>query len=68
VVNGFVRQRLRRVPTVLNQENLLALTALVDAGKLTSVVDRTYPLADTAAGLRHVEQGHARGKIVVTVG
>ena len=40
---------------------------LIEDGKLTPVVDRTYPLADTAEGLRHVEQGHARGKIVVTV-
>ena len=37
------------------------------AGKLTPVLDRTYPLADTAEGLRRVEQGHARGKVVITV-
>jgi len=36
-------------------------------GKLTPVLDRTYPLADTAEGLCHVEQGHARGKVVITV-
>ena len=33
----------------------------------TPVLDRTYPLADTAQGLRHVEGGHARGKVVITV-
>ena len=38
-----------------------------EAGKLTPVLDRTYPLADTAEGLRRVEQGHARGKVVITV-
>ncbi len=43
------------------------MTGLIEEGKLTPVVDRTYPLADTAEGLRHVEQGHTRGKIVVTV-
>jgi NADPH:quinone reductase-like Zn-dependent oxidoreductase len=43
------------------------VTELVDAGQLTPVVDRTFPLADTAAGLHHVEQGHARGKVVVSV-
>jgi NADPH:quinone reductase-like Zn-dependent oxidoreductase len=32
-----------------------------------AVLDRTYPLADAAEGLRHVEQGHARGKVVITV-
>ena len=47
--------------------NLLTLTGLIEAGKLTPVLDRTYPLADTAEGLRHVEQGHARGKVVITV-
>ncbi len=43
------------------------MTGLIEAGKLTPVVGRTYPLGDTAEGLRHVEQGHARGKVVVTV-
>ena len=43
------------------------LTGLIEAGKLTPVLDRTYPLADTAEGRRRVEQGHARGKVVITV-
>jgi DNA-binding NarL/FixJ family response regulator len=36
-------------------------------GELAPVLDRTYPLADTAEGLRRVEAGHARGKAVITV-
>ena len=36
-------------------------------GKLRPIVDRTYPLAETAEGARHAEQGHARGKAVVTM-
>jgi NADPH:quinone reductase-like Zn-dependent oxidoreductase len=67
VVNGFVRQRLRPLPTRQNREDLLTLTGLVEDGKLTPVLGRTYPLADTAEGLRYVEQGHARGKVIVTV-
>jgi NADPH:quinone reductase-like Zn-dependent oxidoreductase len=67
VANAFVSQRLRPLPARQNREELLAVTGLVEAGKLTPVVDRAYPLADTAEGLRHVEQGHARGKAVVTV-
>jgi NADPH:quinone reductase-like Zn-dependent oxidoreductase len=67
VVNGFVRQRLRPLPPKQNREDLLTLTGLIEDGKLTPVLDRTYPLADTAEGLRHVEQGHARGKVVITV-
>jgi NADPH:quinone reductase-like Zn-dependent oxidoreductase len=67
VANAFVSQRLRPLPSRQNREELLAVTGLIQDGKLTPVVDRTYPLADTAEGLRHVEQGHARGKIVVAV-
>ena len=67
IVNLFVRQRITMVPTTWSREDLLAVTELVDAGTLRPVIDRTYPLADTAAGLRHVEAGHARGKVVITV-
>jgi NADPH:quinone reductase-like Zn-dependent oxidoreductase len=68
VVNGVVRQRLRPLMAKPKQEDLLTLTRLVEEGRLTPVLDRTYPLADTAEGLRHVERGHARGKVVITVG
>jgi NADPH:quinone reductase-like Zn-dependent oxidoreductase len=67
VANAFVSQRLRPLPSRQNQAELLAVTGLIEAGKLMPVVDRTYPLADTVEGLRTVEQGHTRGKIVVTV-
>jgi NADPH:quinone reductase-like Zn-dependent oxidoreductase len=67
VVNGFVRQRIRPVPTNQNREDLLALTGLVEHGKVTPVLGRVYPLADTAEGLRYVEQGHARGKVIIAV-
>jgi NADPH:quinone reductase-like Zn-dependent oxidoreductase len=67
VANAFVSQRLRPLPSRQNQAELLAVTGLIEGGKLMPVVDRTYPLADTAEGLRTVEQGHTRGKAVVTV-
>src|SRR6266480_3418612 len=67
VVNGLVRERLRLIPHEQKREQLLTLTRLIEAGKLTPVLDRTYPLAGTAEGLRRVEQGHARGKVVITV-
>lgn len=70
-LDTVVRQRLRPIlpsaPSGPTHEDLLAVTALVDSGRLTPVVDRTYALADTAEGLRHVERGHARGKAVITV-
>ena len=67
VANLFVSQRLRPLPSKQTQEELLDVTRLIAEGKLTPVVDRTYPLTETAEGLSHVEQGHTRGKIVVTV-
>jgi NADPH:quinone reductase-like Zn-dependent oxidoreductase len=67
VVNALVRERLRLLPHEQKREQLLTLTGLIEAGKLTPVLDRTYPLADTADGLRRGEHGHARGKIVITV-
>jgi NADPH:quinone reductase-like Zn-dependent oxidoreductase len=67
VVNGFVRQRLRQVTNRRTREDLLTLTGLIEEGKLTPILDRTYPLADTAEGIRHVEKGHTRGKAIVTV-
>jgi NADPH:quinone reductase-like Zn-dependent oxidoreductase len=67
VVNGLVRERLRLLPHEQEREQLLTLTGLIETGKLTPVLDRTYRLADTAEGLRRVEHGHARGKVVITV-
>ena len=67
VANAFVSQRLRPLPARQNRAELLAVTGLIEDGKVTPIIDRTYPLAGTAEGLRTVEQGHARGKIVITV-
>ena len=67
VTDRFVRQRLRPFVAKPNQADLRTLTGLVDDERLTPVLDRTYPMAATADGLRHVEQGHTRGKVVVTV-
>ena len=67
VTSAFVSQRLRPLPSRQNRQELLAVTGLIKDGKLTPVIGWTYPLADTAEGLRYVEQGHARGKAVVTV-
>jgi NADPH:quinone reductase-like Zn-dependent oxidoreductase len=67
-VNRFVSQRLCFVPTKLDRAELASITELVEDGKLRSVIDRTYTLADTADGLRYVEAGHAHGKVVITIG
>jgi len=49
------------------QENLVALKEFLEAGTVTPVLDRPYSLNQTAAAIRYVGQGHARGKVVVTV-
>jgi NADPH:quinone reductase-like Zn-dependent oxidoreductase len=66
-VNALVRQRLVPLPSTWGRGDLLAVTELIEAGEVAPVIDRTFPLADTAAALRHVEAGHARGKVVITV-
>jgi NADPH:quinone reductase-like Zn-dependent oxidoreductase len=64
---AFVSQRLATFIVSPNQENLVVLTALIETGKVTPVIDRAYPLSETRQALDHVGGGHARGKVVVTV-
>ena len=48
-------------------ENLLEINELVNKGKVTPLIDRTYSLEQTADAIRYVEEGHAQGKVVVVV-
>jgi NADPH:quinone reductase-like Zn-dependent oxidoreductase len=50
-----------------NRDNLLFLKELVESGKAKPVVDRSFPLSQTGAALRHVAEGHARGQTVIKV-
>jgi NADPH:quinone reductase-like Zn-dependent oxidoreductase len=50
-----------------SKEDLVVLTGLIEAGKLTPVIDRTYPLTETPAAIRHIAERRARGKVVITV-
>jgi NADPH:quinone reductase-like Zn-dependent oxidoreductase len=66
-LSPFVGQKLG---TFINSENaadLVALTGLVEAGRVTPVVDRTFPLSEAPAAVAHMRLGRARGKVVVTV-
>jgi NADPH:quinone reductase-like Zn-dependent oxidoreductase len=67
VVSPFVRQRLRVFVAREHYEELETLTELIEAGKVTPAVDRTYPLSDAPQAIRYLEQGHARGKVVIAV-
>jgi len=51
----------------LNRADMQVLRELLEAGKVKPVVDRRYELSDTADAFRYLGEGHARGKIVITV-
>ncbi|MEU5702181.1 NAD(P)-dependent alcohol dehydrogenase [Streptomyces aurantiacus] len=67
LLSPFVGQNLRNLVSTARREDLLALKDLTENGKLVPPVDRTYPLAETAEAVRHLERGHPRGKLVITV-
>jgi NADPH:quinone reductase-like Zn-dependent oxidoreductase len=50
-----------------NQKDLAFLKELVEAGKVVPVIDRCYPLSEAAEALRYLGEGHAQGKVVITV-
>ena len=67
VLSPFVKHSLRRPLSNPNHEDLEVLTSMVEAEALRPVIDATYQLPETAAALRHIEAGHARGKVVVAI-
>jgi NADPH:quinone reductase-like Zn-dependent oxidoreductase len=63
----FVRQQERPFVSTPNQDDLITLKELVEAGRVTPVIDRTYPLSETAEAFRYLDQGHAHGKVIIVV-
>ena len=63
----FVQQRDLLIVGKINRQNLTFIAKLIDERKLTPVIERTYPLTDVAEAVRHLEGGHARGKLIVTI-
>jgi NADPH:quinone reductase-like Zn-dependent oxidoreductase len=51
----------------INQKDLLYIIELFKAGKVKSFINKRYPLNETAEAMRYLEEGHARGKVVITV-
>jgi NADPH:quinone reductase-like Zn-dependent oxidoreductase len=62
-----VGQKLRPLVSTEKLEDLQALAGMIEAGTVTPVVGTTYPLIDAAEAIRHLETGHVRGKVVITV-
>jgi NADPH:quinone reductase-like Zn-dependent oxidoreductase len=67
VMSRFVRQRLAPFIAQHSKDDLLTLKDLIAAGKVKSVIDRTYPLSAVPEAIGYLEAGHARGKVVITV-
>jgi NADPH:quinone reductase-like Zn-dependent oxidoreductase len=67
LLSPFVGQKLRGLVSKENGEDLQALKELIEAGTVTPVIDRTYPLIEAPDAIRYLEEGHPRGKVVVTV-
>jgi len=60
-------KNMRLVIANANQKDLLSIIELMNAGKVKSIIDKRYPLSETAEALRYLEEGHARGKVVISV-
>jgi NADPH:quinone reductase-like Zn-dependent oxidoreductase len=67
VLSPFVGQKLGTFISSENHEDMIVLKDLIEAGKVTPVIDRTYPLAEVPKAIRYLEGGHAQGKVVITV-
>jgi NADPH:quinone reductase-like Zn-dependent oxidoreductase len=65
VLSPFVSQKMASFTVKPNKEDLRFLKRLIEAGKLTPVIDRTYPLSETPEAIRYLENGRARGKVVI---
>jgi NADPH:quinone reductase-like Zn-dependent oxidoreductase len=67
MLSPFVGQKLGTFIASENNADLIVLKGLIESGKVTPAIDRTYPLSEVAAAIRYMEEGHARGKVVITV-
>ena len=67
VLKRSVDHRLRPFLLSPKLEDLVVLKELIEAGKITPVIDRTYPLSETPQAIAHVGEGHAQGKVAITV-
>ncbi|MEC5179191.1 NAD(P)-dependent alcohol dehydrogenase [Arthrobacter sp. CG_A4] len=67
ILSLFVGQKLKGLISVERADDLRFLTELIDAGSVSPVIDKSYPLADAPAAIRYLHEGRARGKVVVTI-
>jgi NADPH:quinone reductase-like Zn-dependent oxidoreductase len=67
LLSPFVGQKLGTFVSRENHEDMIVLKELIEAGKVTPVIDRTYPLSEVSAAIRYMREGRARGKLVITL-
>jgi NADPH:quinone reductase-like Zn-dependent oxidoreductase len=66
LLSRFVSQKLLMFLASANKEDLAVLKELIEAAKVTPVIDRCYPLSEVPEAIRYLEEGHARGKVIIT--
>ncbi len=67
VLSLFVRKQRPPFYAPVRKRDLVDLKKLIEAGKVTPVIDRTYPLSETGDAMGYIGEGHARGKVAITV-
>jgi NADPH:quinone reductase-like Zn-dependent oxidoreductase len=68
VLSRFLSRKLVMFVAKVNKEDLTTLGELMASGKVTPVIDKCYPLSETAQAMRDLDEGRARGKLVVSLG
>jgi NADPH:quinone reductase-like Zn-dependent oxidoreductase len=67
MLSPFVGQKLGTFINKENHEDMIVLKELIESGKVTPIIDRTYPLSEVPEAIRYLEEGYARGKVVISV-
>ena len=67
VLSPFISQQMGMMMADANQKDLTVLGDLMQSGKMKPVIDRTYKLSEVPAAIAYLEEGHARGKVIITV-
>ena len=67
LVSPFISQEMGMMMADANHKDLTILADMMQAGTVKPVIDRTYPLSQIADAIRYLEQGHARGKVIISV-
>src|SRR5213593_1265769 len=67
VISPFVSQKMGMMMAELKKSDLAILGDMMQSGKVKPVIDRTYKLSDVPAAIAYLEEGHARGKVIITV-